>query len=89
MVIEGVASGWEWVWSGVLQPSVLRPVLFIVFIDDIDEGICSTVPKFADDTKLVARAGSEENRERLWQDLLSCLSGQRIGRCYSTLTSAL
>ena len=70
VVIEGVASGWEWVLSGVPQGSVLGPVLFIVFIDDIDEGIRSTVLKFADDTKLVARVGSEEDRERLRQDLI-------------------
>ena len=70
MVIDGLASGWELVLSGVPQGSVLGPVLFIVFIDDIDEGIRSTVLKFADVTKLVARVGSEEDRERLWQDLV-------------------
>ena len=46
--------------------NVMGRVGRIVFIDDIDEGIRSTVLKFADDTKLVARVGSEE--ERLRQD---------------------
>ena len=70
VVIEGVASSWELVLSGVPEGSVLGPVLFIVFIDDIDEGIRSTVLKFADDKKLVARVGSEEGMERLRQDLI-------------------
>ena len=62
MLIEGVVSGWEMVWSGVPQGSVLGSVLFVVFIDDIDENIRSTVLKFADDTKVVARVGSLEQR---------------------------
>ena len=35
MVIEGVASWWELMLSGVFQGSVSGPVPFIVFIDDI------------------------------------------------------
>ena len=62
MLIEGVVSGWEMVRSGVPQGSVLGPVLFVVFIDDIDENIHSTVLKFADNTEVVARVGTEENR---------------------------
>ena len=44
---------------------MLGPVLFVVFIDDIDENIHSTVLKFADDIKVVARVGTEEDREVL------------------------
>ena len=58
---EGVVSGWEMVRSGVL---------FVVFIDNIDENICSTVLKFADDTKEVVRVGMED-REVLRGDLVS------------------
>ena len=59
-MIEGVFSGWKMVRSMVPQGSVLGPVLFVVFIDDIDENIYSTVLKFADDTKVVARVGTED-----------------------------
>jgi len=50
--IKGRWSGWIRVWSGVLQGSVLRPVLFLVFINDLDQGIASNILQFSDDTKI-------------------------------------
>ena len=50
VVINGKCSGWSEVSSGVTQSSVLGPILFIIFINDIENGICCNMHKFADDT---------------------------------------
>ena len=52
VVVDGEVSSWKSVLSGVPKGSVLWPILFLVYINDLEEGVIGSILKFADDNKL-------------------------------------
>ena len=68
-MLNGHKSSWIQVLSGVPQGSMLRPLLFIIFVNDLDDGVISKLLKFADDVKLIGQVASERDVDSLRADL--------------------
>ena len=71
--ISGRCSSWMSVTSGVPQGSVLGPLLFLIFINDLESGLLSSLLKFADDTKVFCQVNGEHDQKQLQADL-NCLT---------------
>ena len=52
VVLNGQLSTWSNIESGVPQGSILDPLLFLIYINDLSEGLTTNVRLFADDVSL-------------------------------------
>ena len=59
--------------SGVPQGSVLGPILFIIYVNDLPEVVQSKLWMFADDTKIYRTISSNEDSILLQNDLSSIM----------------
>ena len=69
VLVEGALSDRSAVTSGVPQGSVLGPLLFLLYVNDIPDQLQSSVKLFADDCKLFSTAQSSRARQQLQEDL--------------------
>ena len=69
VVLSGERSPYITIESGVPQGSVLGPALFLYYINDMPEGIKSTVRLFADDTIAYLTIASDKDSSDLQEDL--------------------
>ena len=53
-MLNGQTSKWKEVLTGVYQGSILGLLFFLIFINDISEGIQSNIKIFADDTSILS-----------------------------------
>ena len=61
VVVDGEVSSWKSVLSGVPQGSVLGPILFLVYINDLEEGVTGKILKFADDRTILSKTVKEKD----------------------------
>ena len=70
VIINGTSSSWKPIKSGVPQGSVLGPLLFLIFINDLPENIVCNPKLFADDVSLNAVMSDNTNsNENIENDL--------------------
>jgi len=69
VVINGLESTWKAVISGVPQGSVLGPILFLIYINDIVDNLNYTAYLFADDMKLFNGITQDADIARLQSDI--------------------
>ena len=67
--IRNGKSSWRRVTSGVPQGSVLAPIMFAIYINDMIEGVNSYMTLFADDAKIMRRVKNEGDCNMLQKDL--------------------
>ena len=67
--VNGYRTHLTTVSSGILKGSVLRPVHFVLFNNDLPDVVINVVSLFADDKKLCGKATMEEDREMIHEDM--------------------
>ena len=69
VVVNGKTSDWKPVTSGVPEGSILAPLIFSMFINDLPKHIRSNCLMYADDVKIFRKIESPSDGKRLQDDL--------------------
>ena len=69
VVVNGSTSNVESVLSGVPQGTVLGPLLFLIYINDIEQNLTSKIRLFADDSAIHRNINSPNDAKSLQNDI--------------------
>ena len=67
-MVNGISSEWRNITSGIPQGSVLGPILFLIFINDMPKVIQCLVKLFADDAKLYQIIKCSQDKDEIQGD---------------------
>ena len=78
VVLPGGSSSWMNVTSGVPQGSILGPILFLLYVNDLPDCVNSTAKLFADDTKLYREIIDPDDCQEIQEDLNTLSAWSKI-----------
>ena len=74
VILDCQCSSWKIIPSGVPQGSVLGPLLFLIYINDLPNGLISIYKIFADDTSIFSKVFDKDKSQRDLNNDLSIIS---------------
>ena len=74
VVLNGQHSSWENFYAGVPQGSVLGPLLLLIYINNLSNGLSSTCKPFADDTSLFSVVKDIQSSAAILRNYLTVIS---------------
>ena len=76
VVLNGQVSSWASIKAGVIQGSIMGPLLFLIYVNDLPKGLSSNAKLFADDTSLFSVIhDSSTTKNELNDDLVKLIYG--------------